>query len=275
MRHIGSSEPLQSQPEEEGVFDMPRKAIPLATKREVLIEAGYRCGVPTCRAFTIDIHHIIERSKGGKDTSENLIALCPTCHTRYHRGEYARDAIQVWKGILVQLNHAFDKDAIDNLIFLKKIEHRDQDEQEKRIANFLLLSGDGTLRFANLVAAGLAKIIQFRQVPPMQDLYLVGAEHVTVVEGYFGAVRLHMLRVPTVALMGTSMSEEQVELLVRAGVERATLLLDGDDAGRQACEKLLPHLARKLFVRVGVLSDGEAPDDCEEEVLREMVEAVA
>ncbi len=65
------------------------------------------------------------------------------------------------------------------------------------------------------------------------------------------------------------------KLLVQAGVQRATLLLDGDDAGRQACERVLPHLARKLFVRVGVLSDGEAPDDCEEEVLREMVEAVA
>ena len=80
-----------------------------------------------------------------------------------------------------------------------------------------------------------------------------GADHVTIVEGYFGAVRMHMLRMPTVALMGTSISEEQVELLVQAGVQRATLLLDGDDAGRQACERVLPHLARKLFVRVGML----------------------
>ncbi len=52
------------------------------------------------------------------------------------------------------------------------------------------------------------------------------------------------------------------------------MLLDGDDAGRKACEKLLPLLARELFVRVGVLPDGEAPDDCDEDVLREMVEAV-
>ena len=103
----------------------------------------------------------------------------------------------------------------------------------------------------------------------------LGAEHVTIVEGYFGSVRLHMLGVPTVAIMGTSMSEEQVELLVRAGVQRATLLLDGDDAGRNACERELPHLARKFFVRVGVLPDGEAPDDCEEEVLLELVEPVA
>ncbi|MEE9217131.1 MAG: toprim domain-containing protein [Anaerolineales bacterium] len=102
----------------------------------------------------------------------------------------------------------------------------------------------------------------------------LGADHVTIVEGCFGAVRLHMLRVSAVALMGTSMSEEQVELLVRAGVQRATLLLDGDDAGRQDCERTLPHLARELFVRVGVLPDEEAPDDCEEAVLREMIETV-
>jgi len=103
----------------------------------------------------------------------------------------------------------------------------------------------------------------------------LGAEHVTIVEGYFGAVRLHMLRVSTVALMGTSMSDEQVELLVRAGVQRVTLLLDGDDAGRKARERVLPHLARKLFVRVGTLPAGEAPDEVLEEVLREIVEAVA
>ncbi len=71
------------------------------------------------------------------------------------------------------------------------------------------------------------------------------------------------------------MSEEQVELLVRSGVKRVTLLLDGDDAGRKACERLLPLLARKFFVRVGVLPDGGAPDDCEEEVLLELVEPVA
>ncbi len=102
----------------------------------------------------------------------------------------------------------------------------------------------------------------------------LNAEDVTIVEGYFGAVRLHMLGVSTVALMGTSMSDKQVELLVQAGVQRITLLLDGDDAGRKACERLLPLLARKFFVRVGVLPDGEAPDDCEEEVLLELVETV-
>ena len=101
----------------------------------------------------------------------------------------------------------------------------------------------------------------------------LGAEHIAIVEGYFGAVRLHMLRIPTVALMGTRMSGEQVELLVRSGVQRATLLLDGDDAGRQAGERVLPLLARKVFVRAGVLPDGDAPDDVEEEVLREIAEA--
>jgi DNA primase len=37
--------------------------------------------------------------------------------------------------------------------------------------------------------------------------------HLVVVEGFFSAIRLHGLCVPSVALMGSSMSEEQIELL--------------------------------------------------------------
>ena len=38
-------------------------------------------------------------------------------------------------------------------------------------------------------------------------------KHLVVVEGFFDAIRLHSLRVPAVALMGSSISEEQVALL--------------------------------------------------------------
>ena len=36
--------------------------------------------------------------------------------------------------------------------------------------------------------------------------------HLVIVEGYFGAIRLHGLRVPTIALMGSSLSDAQVAL---------------------------------------------------------------
>jgi hypothetical protein len=35
----------------------------------------------------LEIHHIIFRSKGGSDASENLITLCKTCHDDLHKGK--------------------------------------------------------------------------------------------------------------------------------------------------------------------------------------------
>ena len=116
-------------------------------KREVLAEAGYRCAVPTCRTIlAIDLHHIIEVEEGGPNELSNLLALCPTCHALYTRGTISRDAINVWKTILVALNHAFDKESISNLLFLKNTAN-----------NMLPISGDGVLKFSHLIASGLAE----------------------------------------------------------------------------------------------------------------------
>ena len=96
-------------------------------------------------------------------------------------------------------------------------------------------------------------------------------EDVVVVEGYFGAIRLHALRVPVVAVMGTSISEEQIALLVTAGVKRVTVLMDGDSAGENATEKVVPSLARSLWVRTAILSEGEDPETVDEAELLELV----
>ncbi len=53
-----------------------RKKLPAATKAAVLIEAGFRCAVPTCRQIlAIDLHHIWEVKDDGGDDPLNLIAL--------------------------------------------------------------------------------------------------------------------------------------------------------------------------------------------------------
>jgi hypothetical protein len=123
-----------------------RKAIPSDVKLAVLTEAGYRCAVPTCRVIlAIDLHHMVEVSNGGGDVPENLIALCPTCHALFHRGEIDRKSIYTWKAMLVALTRAFDQFALDQLIFLGKPETKS-----------LLVSGDGILSFSRLMAAGLA-----------------------------------------------------------------------------------------------------------------------
>lgn len=122
-----------------------RKKPPQDVQLKVLIEAGYRCAVPTCRnILAIDIHHIVEVAKGGRNEPSNLIALCPMCHALYHRGTYSKEAIYAWKSILVALGVAFDRDAIDLLLFLTKPAAKD-----------LVVDGNGVLRFARLIAADL------------------------------------------------------------------------------------------------------------------------
>ncbi len=128
----------------------PRKAIPEDTKRQVLIEAGYRCGVPTCRTIlAIDLHHLTEVSEGGGNELTNLIALCPNCHALHHRGTIHKEALYAWKGILVALGAAFDREAIDRLMFLSMCPK-----------DYLVVSGDGLLHYSRLIAANLAMVEQ-------------------------------------------------------------------------------------------------------------------
>lgn len=123
-----------------------RKNIGLPLRNDVLTEAGYRCAVPTCRGIlAMDLHHLYQVKEGGKNEVANLIALCPTCHALYHRGTISRESIYVYKSMLVALGKAFDFAAIDLLLFLSTVKPND-----------LLISGDGLLRFASLIAAGLA-----------------------------------------------------------------------------------------------------------------------
>ncbi len=126
---------------------MNRQTILESTKREVLTEAGFRCAVPTCRTIlTLDIHHMVEVSEGGGNETSNLLCLCPNCHALYHRQDIPRESIRVWKSMLVALNEAFDKSAIDKLIFLNGLARQS-----------LSFSGDGVLQFSKLIASGLAE----------------------------------------------------------------------------------------------------------------------
>jgi hypothetical protein len=95
--------------------------------------------------LALDLHHLWEIAAGGPDEPYNLIALCPTCHALYHRGTISSDAIYAYKAMLVALSHAFDVEAVDRLLFLSSCPN-----------DFLIVSGDGLLAFARLIAAGLA-----------------------------------------------------------------------------------------------------------------------
>lgn len=90
--------------------------------------------------------------------------------------------------------------------------------------------------------------------------------HLVVVEGYFGAVRLHGLRIAAAALMGSSIAEEQVALLRGhcPNLRHVTVLTDGDDAGRKAAVAVAHSLSRHWWTFTALLPEGTQPDTAAE-----------
>ena len=108
-----------------------------------------------------------------------------------------------------------------------------------------------------------------------QTLYLLnrvaGSKHVYVVEGFFDAIRMLSLGFPTVAIMGTSISPEQAELLWRANIRHTTIMFDGDVAGRAASLAASQVLSwRGLFTRIVHLPDDTDPANAPKEVIRKL-----
>jgi hypothetical protein len=87
---------------------MQRDVIPAAIKRAVLVEAGHRCAIPTCRATTTEVAHIVPWAESQDNSFENLIALCPNCHTRFdQKKEIDRPAMKMYKHNLGILNNRY------------------------------------------------------------------------------------------------------------------------------------------------------------------------
>ena len=124
---------------------MTRKALLQAVRREVLHEAGYKCGNPVCRTIvTLDIHHLDPVAEAGNNEPENLLVLCPNCHTLHHRGVIPVESLRAWKMMLLSINEAFDRRSVDLLLALD-------------VTGRLVVSGEGVLECAALVAAGLVQ----------------------------------------------------------------------------------------------------------------------
>lgn len=119
-----------------------RTSIPADVRHLVLHEAGYKCANPTCRqVLTVEIHHLDPVSDGGPNTPENLLALCPNCHSRHHAGHIPIASLRAWKFLLLALNEAFDRGTIDLLLALRTLHNH-------------YVTGDGVLQCAALVASG-------------------------------------------------------------------------------------------------------------------------
>lgn len=96
-------------------------------------------------------------------------------------------------------------------------------------------------------------------------------KHIIIVEGFWSVIRLHTAGVPTVASMGTSISSEQIALLKKIGIEKITLIFDGDKAGRLGIENTLPTLTQDFFVRTISLDEGIKPDTMDEKIITSLL----
>jgi len=86
-----------------------------------------------------------------------------------------------------------------------------------------------------------------------------------LVEDPWSVMRLAQIDVPAVALLGTSLSTRQAELL--APVARVLIMLDGDAAGRLASRDLRSRLV-PAQTAVAELPDGHDPDQLSDHDLR-------
>ncbi len=77
---------------------MPKRPpIPAELERQVLLEAGHRCAIHACRQVPVEIAHIVPWSRCRAHEFQNLIGLCPTCHTRYDGGQIDRKSMMAYK----------------------------------------------------------------------------------------------------------------------------------------------------------------------------------
>lgn len=86
-----------------------RPAVPRELERSLLVEASHRCAIPACRSWPVELAHIVPWVKVREHRFENMIALCPNCHTRFDQGQIDRRAMFQYKANL----HQFRPQPID------------------------------------------------------------------------------------------------------------------------------------------------------------------
>ncbi len=123
-----------------------RTKIPEDTRRKVLIEAGHRCAIPTCKQHPIDIHHIVPYVESEDNSFNNLIALCTQCHARFHRTrEIDQKSLQIYKQNLGLLGSRYGE-------FERRVLHL---FCENQAANAIRLAGLSEIQVYYLLKDGL------------------------------------------------------------------------------------------------------------------------
>jgi DNA primase len=96
------------------------------------------------------------------------------------------------------------------------------------------------------------------------------ASRVVLVEGFISTMKLNQAGYSALAMLGSSISAEQEELLA-GHFEQVILLMDGDSAGQAATDDCLLRLGRRLWVRAIALPEGVQPDQLSESELHQVL----
>ncbi len=92
-----------------------------------------------------------------------------------------------------------------------------------------------------------------------------------MVEGFFDVMKLYQAGVENVvALMDSTLSEQQAELLVN-NASNLVLMFDGDDAGKEGERLVYRMLRTRLFLKSVHLAEGEQTDTLSEDRIRELL----
>jgi DNA primase len=158
---------------------------------------------------------------------------------------------------------------------------RGVDEEAARKFGIAFFSGKGTMHdrvvipihneFGELVAyAGRAIDASdprykfpagFRKSQELYNLHRVRNEiSIVIVEGFFDCLRVSDAGYACVALMGSTMSRVQEELIAKY-FAHVVLMLDGDEAGQTAGEEILDRLSGKIFAVQRVALDRDVQPD--------------
>ena len=134
---------------------------------------------------------------------------------------------------------------------------------------------DITKRGRWMLPSGFSKSLQLfnqhRATPRVSDW-----DCVVVVEGFWSCLRWHMTGLPVVALMGSELSDEQLQRITEI-TDRVWLMLDNDKAGTKAQLKVLQKLASSVSVRLVNYpvddegNDRQQPEDFTPDELKELI----
>jgi DNA primase len=115
----------------------------------------------------------------------------------------------------------------------------------------------------------------FHKSLELYNLHRVRGElSVILVEGFFDCMKVTQAGYPCVALMGSTMSKAQENILAE-NFAHVIVMLDGDEVGRGASVEIADRLQRVVYqAQLVELSDGVQPDQLSEDELQRLLDDI-